>query len=107
MAFMLGMRPGMEVVAAAGSVAECRALGGTLATVDLALLDVGLPDGRGTELVAGLREANPLVRVLVLSASIEAGMERKMLEAGVDGVLNKMSPLAEIAAEVERLAGSR
>ena len=103
MAFMLGM----EVVAVAGSVAECRALGGILATVDLAVMDVGLPDGSGPELIAGLREAKPSVRVVVLSASIEAGMEKRMLEAGADGVLNKMAPLAEITAEVGRLADPR
>jgi DNA-binding NarL/FixJ family response regulator len=105
LAFMLGRRPGMKVVAQAGSVAECRALGGLLGSVDVALLDLALPDGDGTEIIPVLRAANPSARVLVLSASIEAGTEGRVAGAGADGVLNKMAPLAEIAAEAGRLAG--
>lgn len=94
----------MEVVAQAGSVAGCHALGALLSSVDVALLDLRLPDGEGTELVAVLRAANPSARVLILSASIEAGTEERAVGAGADGLLDKMAPMAEIAAEVARLA---
>lgn len=104
LAILLGRQPGTEVVAQAGSVAGCRALGPLLSSVDVALLDLRLPDGEGTELVAVLRAANPSARVLILSASIEAGTEERAMGAGADGVLDKMAPLAEIAAEVARLA---
>ena len=104
LAVLLGRQPGTEVVAQAGSVAGCRALGTILSSVDVALLDLRLPDGEGTELVAVLRAANPSARVLILSASIEAGTEERAVGAGADGVLDKMTPLAEIAAAVARLA---
>jgi len=103
--FVLNLRPGMKVVAECGSLAECRALGDLLKSIDLALLDLMLPDGDGADLVAVLRGANPEVRVLVLSASIEPGLHERMAEAGADGVLNKTTALTGIVSEVARLAG--
>ena len=93
---VLDLRPGMRVVAECGSVAECRALGDLLKAIDVALLDRMLPDGDGADLVAVLRGANPGVRVLILSASIEAGLPERMAEAGADGVLNKTTALTGI-----------
>ena len=107
LAFLLDLRPGMKVVAQCGSLAGCRALGGLLHTVDVALVDLKLPDGEGTELVAVLREANPAVRVLILTVSIESGLEGRMAEAGADGVLDKTAALTEIASEVARLGAGR
>jgi hypothetical protein len=51
--------------------------------------------------------ANPSVKVLILSASIESGLSGRMAEAGADGVLNKTTALTEIAAAVVRLSGGR
>ena len=75
LALLLDLRPGMRVVAQCGSLAGCRALGGLLGTVDVALLDIFLPDGEGTEFIAVLREANPSVKVLILTASLEPGLQ--------------------------------
>ena len=108
LALLLNLRPGMRVVAQCGSLAGCRALGGDLlATVDVALLDLALPDGEGTELVAVLRGANPGVKVLILTVSIEPGLEGRMAEAGADGLLDKTAALTEIASEVARLGVGR
>ena len=107
LALLLDLRPGMRVVAQCGSLAGCRALGGLLETVDVALLDIFLPDGDGTGLIALLRGANPAVRVLVLTASIEPGLPGRMAEAGADGVLDKTAALTEIASEVARLGAGR
>ncbi len=107
LALLLDLRPGMKVVAQCDSLAGCRALGGLLRTVDVALVDLFLPDGDGTELVAVLRGANPSVRVLILTASIEPGLGGRMAEAGADGVLNKTAALTEIASEVARLGTGR
>ena len=107
LALLLDLRPGMKVVAQCGSLAGCRALGSVLRTVDVALLDLFLPDGDGTALIAVLRGANPSVRVLVLTASIEPGLRGRMAEAGADGVLDKTAAISEIASEVERLGTGR
>ncbi len=107
LALLLDLRPGMKVVAQCGSLAGCRALGGLLQTVDVALVDLKLPDGDGTALIAVLRGENPSARVLILTVSIEPGLQRRMAEAGADGVLNKTAALSEIASEVARLGTGR
>ena len=104
--FVLDLQPGMRVVAECGSLAECRALGDRLKAIDVGLLDLMLPDGDGAELIPVLREANPSVRVLVLSASVEPGLRQRAAEAGADGLLNKAEALTEIVAEVARLGGA-
>jgi DNA-binding response OmpR family regulator len=38
---------------------------------DVAVLDLGLPDRDGGDLIADLRRANPEVGVLILSASLD------------------------------------
>ena len=60
----------LEVVAQAGSLEEVR---GRIASVgcDVAVLDMGLPDGVGSDLIAGLRETCPGSAVLILSASLD------------------------------------
>ncbi len=68
-----------------GSLAGCSALGGPLQTVDVALVDLKLPDGEGSELVAVLRGTNPSVRVLILTAGIEPGLQGRMAGAGATG----------------------
>ena len=104
--FVLDLRPGMRVVAECGSLAECRALGDRLKAIDVGLLDLMLPDGDGAELIPVLREANPSVRVLVLSASVEPRLRQRAAEAGADGLLNKAEALTEIVAEVARMGGA-
>jgi hypothetical protein len=47
-------------------------------------------DGDGTELIGVLREANPRLKVLILTASPEPGLLERMAEAGADRVRDKM-----------------
>jgi DNA-binding NarL/FixJ family response regulator len=102
LALMLNRQPHLDVTCQCGSLAECRSLGG-FADIDVALLDLVLPDGDGTQLIGVLREANPRVKVLILTASVEAGLLERMAEAGADGVLDKMRLPQEIVAEVRHL----
>jgi two-component system response regulator DevR len=106
LALMLNRQPDLEVAGQCGSLAECRSLGDDLADIDMALLDVRLPDGDGTQLIEVLRRAAPRVKVLILTASFESGHLEKMAEVGADGVLDKTSDLKEIVAEVRRLASA-
>lgn len=60
--------PTLEVVGHAGSLAEGRAFLSSGERFDVALVDLVLPDGDGTELVSELREAAPHTSILVLTA---------------------------------------
>jgi DNA-binding NarL/FixJ family response regulator len=104
LAFLLGREPDLEVVAQAGSLAEARGvLGGE---IDVTVLDLRLPDGDGTELVERLREANPDVSVVVLTAAVGPDRLAEAQEAGADAVLGKVEAPARIVGEIRRLAGS-
>ena len=72
----------------AGSLAEAR---GRLADapVALALVDLGLPDGNGIELIAELRAADPALGILVISAWSTEDAILAALRAGATGYLLK------------------
>ena len=107
LAFVLDKEQELEVVAQAGSLAEAReALDGSLqGRVDVALLDLALPDGDGTELIGELRRSNPAIKVMVLSAAIWPWRVEELLSAGVDAVLDKWQSPRQIAREVRREGG--
>ena len=86
---LLDGQPDLRVMGQAGSLAEARSL---LEGVDVALLDRSLPDGDGLTLMYPLRDANPHARVLVMSATAEMRHPEDALEAGADGVIDKVGP---------------
>jgi DNA-binding NarL/FixJ family response regulator len=92
----------LEVVAQAGSLEEAR---GRIASVgcDVAVLDMGLPDGVGSDLIAGLRETCPGSAVLILSASLDAANLARVKEAGADEVMDKFGDPAEVVRTIRRL----
>lgn len=100
LAFMLDLEPEFKVVAQAGSLAEARRL---LDDIDLAIVDLNLPDGDGTELIGELRVASPSSVVLVLTASVERGAYARAVEAGASGVLNKSVSVREVIEASQRL----
>jgi DNA-binding NarL/FixJ family response regulator len=89
-----------EVVGQAGSVAEAREL---LARADVALLDLGLPDGSGLELIPELRAANPTAHAIVLSASLDPALHARALERGAIAVLDKIAHLGQITEAIRQL----
>lgn len=105
LALVLGHQPDVEVAAQAGTLAEARRAIRELGdgALDLALLDLDLPDGNGAELVEDLQAADPAVPALVLTAFVERGRLADAVEAGALGVLNKACDLAEILDAIRRL----
>jgi DNA-binding NarL/FixJ family response regulator len=94
---LLERQPDLEVVAAAGSLAEGRTM---LSGVDVALIDRGLPDGDGLELIGELRAVNPDARVLVISSTVEMRHPTDAIEAGADGVIDKLDDSARVFAAI-------
>jgi DNA-binding NarL/FixJ family response regulator len=108
LAFVLSAEQELEVVAQVGSLAAAReVLDGSLqGGLDVALIDLALPDGDGTELIGVLRKSNPSIKVIVLSATILPWRIDELLRAGVNAVLDKVQSPREIAREVRREGGS-
>ena len=108
LAFVLEGEQELEVVAQAGSLAGAREAldgGGLQGRLDVALLDLTLPDGDGTDLIGELRRSNPAIKVMVLSATLWPWRIDELLRAGVDAVLDKVQSPRQIAREVRREGG--
>jgi DNA-binding NarL/FixJ family response regulator len=102
MTAMLSRQPDLEVVAQAGSLAEARNVTAAV-KYEVVVLDLGLPDGNGVDLIGDVREFNAGAAVLVLSASLHPTNLERAAEAGVDEILDKLVPLGEIVATIRRL----
>ncbi len=102
LAALLGRQPDISVVAQAGSLAEARSHA-AVQEFDVAVLDLGLPDGNGADLVGELREASPGAAVLILSASLNPGNLAKAMRAGADGILDKFAPPREVLGTIRSL----
>src|ERR671921_327795 len=96
--------PGFEVVGQAGSLAEVRKmLEEGASEADVALVDLGLPDGYGGGLIKELRTANPRAQALVLSATLQQAEIARAVEAGAAGVLHKSADIEEVVEAVRRV----
>jgi DNA-binding NarL/FixJ family response regulator len=101
MEILLGSQSDINLVAQAGSLVEARAHAARY-EFDVAVLDLGLPDGDGGDLISDLRRANPDVGVLILSANLDAAN----IESAADEVMDKLAPLDEVLSTVRRLGNA-
>ncbi len=104
-ASVFGQEPGFEVVGQVGSLAEARKIleDGAAAKADVAIIDLGLPDGYGGALIKELREAHPEAQVLVLSATLDRTEIARAVEAGAAAVLHKSEGIEKVVEDVRRL----
>jgi DNA-binding response OmpR family regulator len=73
------------------------------ATFDLAIVDVGLPDGSGLDVCRWARAEGLDMPILVLTARNEVGDRVAGLDAGADDYLGKPFATAELTARVRAL----
>ena len=72
----------------------------TKQTVDLIILDLGLPDIDGMDLLPKLKELNPQVSVIILTARSEIEDRVAGLDAGADDYLTKPFAFSELVARI-------
>jgi len=89
----------VDAVATAGDGREAL----SLVTYDAAILDLGLPDADGLDLLAGLRRGGNRVPVLVLTARDAVDARVLGLDAGADDYLVKPFAIAELVARIKAL----
>jgi len=105
LAFMLEREPDLTVVARPGSLAEAReVLGSAELAVDVAIVDLNLPDGSGADLIGELKSSRPQAASLVLSATADQKHLASAIEAGAAGVMHKSAPMGHLVEAVRRLA---
>ena len=105
LAFMLEREPDLTVVARPRSLFEASGIVGDDGfEVDVALVDLNLPDGSGADLIKELRDSRPQATALVLSATADQRHLATAIEAGAAGVMHKSAPMGELVEAVRRLA---
>jgi PAS domain S-box-containing protein len=92
--------PDFEVVGQASTLAEAREL---LHDVDVAVIDLGLPDGYGGDLIRDLRATSPRAQALVLSATLDRGDMARAIDSGAAGTLDKTVGVDEIVDTIRRV----
>src|SRR5215210_6394092 len=106
LAHLLKQKTGVVHDAQAGSAAEGRWYVGVLdGYIDVAVVDLSLPDGDGVDLVREIREREPRVPVVALSERL--GDRERVLrasEVGADEVFGKDASVEDILEAVRRLA---
>jgi len=103
MEILLNSQSDIKVVAQAGSLVEACAHVAR-SEFDVAVLDLGLPDGSGLDLIDDLRRANPDVGVLILSANLDATSVERAADA--DAIIDKLAPMDEVLGTVRRLGNA-
>jgi DNA-binding NarL/FixJ family response regulator len=105
LAFMLEREPDLTVVARPRTLSEAsRIVGDEEFEVDVALVDLNLPDGSGADLIKQLRDSRPRTTALVLSATADQRHLATSIEAGAAGVMHKSAPMGDLVEAVRRLA---
>lgn len=94
----------LQVAGEAASVADALKLSAAV-RIDLALIDMRLPDGDGLDLVGSIKANLPGMKTIILTAYPHPHLTESALQHGVDGVLLKTidgeSILMAIAAVLE------
>ncbi len=106
LATLLGLEDDIEVVAqvARGDEVVAAALAHR---PDVALLDIEMPGMTGIEAAAGLREACPGVKVVIVTTFGRPGYLRRAMESGAEAFLVKDAPAARLADAVRRVLGGQ
>jgi DNA-binding NarL/FixJ family response regulator len=104
LAIVLEREPDLKVTAQAGSLTEAReVLKDADFRVDVALVDLNLPDGSGTDFIGDLRNAWPRATALVLSAHSDPRQLARAIEAGATGTVHKSASPREVVESLRRL----
>lgn len=101
-ATLIGEESDLEVVAKVGSAVEAKQ---EIANhdVDLAIIDLELPGQGGLELIKDLKERDPSLKALVLSAHEETLYGERCLSAGANGYIMKKAATREVIDAIRQV----
>jgi DNA-binding NarL/FixJ family response regulator len=94
--------PGMTVVGEAGDSREALEMA-TRELPDIVLMDLGLEDGAGMDLLSGLFSVLGKGRVLALSGSKDSELHHRAVRLGVMGVVLKEKTADELRRAIEKV----
>ena len=94
---------GVEIAGEAAGVAEAAAVAGSR-PIDVAVVDIRLPDGNGIDLVRQLRAGHPDLGIVVLTMYAGDDQLFAALDAGASAFVPKSAPADEIVAAARHAA---
>lgn len=101
---LLDDEPDIEVIGQAGDISSARKTIEAMSP-DMILMDLGLPDGSGLDLTAELTDANPEMRILVVTMHERDDYLFQALRAGASGYVLKGADVQELLTAVRTVAG--
>ncbi|MCU1690647.1 MAG: putative two-component system response regulator [Pseudonocardiales bacterium] len=102
---LLGTAPELELAAAVGSAAECRAL---LAIEPAHVVTIGtvMPDADGIAFASELRDRYAGLGIVILTSSVEDGALFRALDSGASAFVSNSVPVDELLSAVRHAARS-
>lgn len=94
---------GLVIVGECGSAEDALQLAHDLAP-NVVVLDIGLPDRSGLDIVTELKATVPQARILIFSGHTETQYGVRCLKLGADGFLSKASPSHLLVEAVRKVA---
>jgi two-component system nitrate/nitrite response regulator NarL len=91
---------GMDIIAVAGTAREGLEAA-KKGRPDVALVDLGLPDGNGIQLGREILETCPGTVVLAVTAMSDPQMLREAMKSGLHGYITKDTPMAHFVESIE------
>lgn len=98
---MLDELAGIEIVGQAGTVTEAISAIRNLQP-DVVILDIGMPGGRGIDVLENLKQNDSALLVIVLTNYPYPSYRQKCLQAGADFFLDKSTEFDQIPDLLER-----
>ena len=100
---MLRYEPDMEFLGAASSVSDGRQLI-QHSKPDVLLLDVGLPDGNGLDIIPEISSTSPDTNIVVLTSLSDEVTLMRVIDSGISGFVSKNSQLSELLETIRKAA---
>ncbi|EME3968603.1 response regulator transcription factor [Vibrio fluvialis] len=79
----------------------------TQTPVDVAVIDISMPDENGLSLLERLRQHDPAFKAIILSIYDSASFVKKALDAGAQGYLSKRCGPSELASAIRTVASGK
>ena len=73
-------------------------------TPEVLLLDVGLPDGNGLDLIPEIVETSPKTNIVVLTSLSDEATLMRVVDSGISGFVSKNSQLSDLLATIRKAA---
>jgi DNA-binding NarL/FixJ family response regulator len=100
---MLRYEQDMEFLGAASSLSDGQILVENCSP-DVLLLDVGLPDGNGLDMIPQVNTASPDTNIIVLTSLSDEATLMRVVDSGISGFVSKDSQLSDLLEAIRKAA---